>query len=156
MIVARVVSGVYDHFRLRLPEWVKSVGMTLMGLNFLRPADTFAMSPGYVVISQIASETTWGIVLTAIGLSRFLALLLNGNFAWFKRWSPLVRCICSGFSCSIWLMLGVGNYLVDSHFQGWIVFGMLTIVDGFNGIAIAGEAGTAFRAYRNERAASGH
>ncbi|CAM5772076.1 hypothetical protein LMIY3S_03722 [Labrys miyagiensis] len=151
MIVARVVNGVWTHFRLRLPEWVSATIMLGFGAILLEPGNTFELSPGFAFMADVAPENVWGVCLVLLGGLRFVALVLNGTFVPFQRLSPLVRSATATLAATAWMIVGIGILVSNNLLPGWLVYIGLSVLDAITGYSVAGEAGAAFRAHRNER-----
>ena len=120
MEMLRLVDGVRSHFVYRMPEWMLSGLLGLLGMQFLRSGDLFATSRTYSVIAHLVSETVWG--SSALGISFFwlVALVLNGTFAWFVRWSKWVRSLSAFAASGFWSLSALGLYEANPHSPAWI------------------------------------
>lgn len=156
MMVLRVVSGMKDHFKLRLPEWgfagmMMAYGSTLIW-NHNHNINTFLLSTGYATMASLAPAVVWGWAICVVSGVRLLALILNGTFGWFKSISPIVRSITSGLSAFVWALIAVGIWFADTRYPGIWIFGGLAALDGVLGYFVSGESGAAVRAHRDELA----
>lgn len=88
----------------------------------------------YKIMSEIMTETRWGMIAVLIGVVRIVAVLVNGRVFY----TPLIRCVLSILSSMFWLALvvmmvatasffgaklpaGVAYYPVYIGFEGWCV-----------------------------------
>jgi hypothetical protein len=128
-----------------------SGGMTLIGLQFLRPENTF-IAPIYREMQRIAPEWAWGCLMVAVGLPRFI-LILQGM--WRQSGGVTVPAvpivILTAISSLMWLALAVlfGN----ANPIGWscIAASILTGLDGSTCILVSRVAGSHFREAKNGR-----
>ena len=67
VIIARVFTGITNHFPVRASEWALAFMMVGWGFIVLQPDEMFAVVPAYSHMSMIASETAWGSATTCIG-----------------------------------------------------------------------------------------
>ncbi len=102
MIALRIATGVRSHFVTRLPEWLLAGQMGLFGWQLLRTGRTFGSSPTYRTMAALFTETAWGGVALAISLVWLLALILNGSFRPFARWSRWVRSMSALAASVFW------------------------------------------------------
>ncbi len=102
MLALRIATGVRSHFVTRLPEWLLAGQMGLFGWQLLRTGRTFLSSPTYSTMAALFTETTWGAVALFISLVWLVALLLNGSFRWFARWSRWVRSLAALAASGFW------------------------------------------------------
>ena len=110
MIAFRLAQGVKSHFVTRLPEWLLAGQIGLTGLQFLRSNDAFERGISYRVIARFVTETTWGLIALSISLFWLTALILNGSFKWFVRWSRWVRTLSAFVAAGFWSISVVGTY----------------------------------------------
>lgn len=147
MLIARVVHDVSAHFIVRMGEWVFGVMMFLIGIQMMRDGHLFATGPGWMVMRGIATEFHWGLALAAVGGARIAALIANGSFVSFRRYSPLVRAICAFLCAMVWAILSLGVFLANSNGILFIVTTGICVRDIGLSYAIAGEAGGAYMRY---------
>lgn len=150
MIVFRVVRGVFDHFMSRLPEWICTTIMMSYGLTLLAPPDTFD-GPAYTVMRHYASENTWGMSLTALSSVRLVALIINGTFPAFAKWSVRFRALCASLGCFGWFCVALGLFLATPWAPGARTYTALLLTDVIVAIYLGGQAGKADRGIWNGR-----
>lgn len=107
MIRASVVADICDHLLVRAPEWWAAIMMPAIGGWLALPIGSFALSPSYAFMAQLASEASWARFLMELAGARLLALILNGTFRRTRRWSPLVRSAAAGLSAATWTLIAV-------------------------------------------------
>lgn len=152
MIVARIVSGVTDHFVKRAPEWFMTYMLGQFGLGLLTFGHVFS-NTGYSTMAHLANETVWGCACIAVAVARLAALIANGTFHRFRRLSPLVRSIGAGLSAFAWFAIALG--LFASGRPGFGTYLGLLVADFYLGFwIVAGEAAVAERVHRNASAGS--
>lgn len=114
MIAFRLAQGVKSHFITRLPEWLLAGQIGLAGLQLLRSDDTFLRGNAYRVIAQFVSEVEWGGAALCISLFWLTALILNGTFEWFARWSRWIRSLSAFIAAGFWSLSVVGTFEANS------------------------------------------
>lgn len=119
VIRRNLISGISEHFPRRRTEWalaVMQVGLGAIGLvTVLRP-------------SELLSIWLWGAGCLVVGVSRLVALVINGSFAgsWYGRWSHHARGVLAVVSCFFWttIVINACNAGVSS-FTVFIYLGLL-------------------------------
>jgi hypothetical protein len=101
MIVVRFPSP--THFRVRALEWLLAGVMVTWAVILFQPGDSFA-NPNYNAIARLADEQLVAWACLAIGVSRLVALYVNG--AWVP--SPWVRLFTALISAVFWLQIALG------------------------------------------------
>lgn len=94
----RIYVRIQHKFRQRLVEWVGSAELMILGIILLHPADSFASLPAFALMSEIATESTWGWVLLIVGGSRLIGLIINGSMEAVTPWIRAVGAVF-GFAC---------------------------------------------------------
>lgn len=136
MLILRVARGVHHHFPERVVEWGLAVILVNWGMILMRRDDVIAPDGPLGNILKLAPEDTWGIIATAIGLLRLVALVLNGSF--YKtpliKYAPYGRLAGAFTSCFVWMQttlalvkygdisLGLSIYPVFLVWDMFIVF----------------------------------
>jgi len=151
-MIGRLVIGVKNHFRSRFWEWLLTGMLAWVGFVILGPDDVFSQSQAYAVMRTLAPEDTWGLIIVVVAGARGAALFLNGTFAAFRRFSPLVRAVASGLSGFAWSFIAMGLWQGDGVYIGAATYFGLMVGDFFLLSEILEEAGDAEREYRNGRA----
>ena len=59
MIVARVVTGVWNHAGARVTEWIGAIPLIGMGIVFLTGGDIFSISASFALLAAWATQGTW-------------------------------------------------------------------------------------------------
>jgi putative Mn2+ efflux pump MntP len=150
MIALRVVSGIANHFIMRLPEWACCLILLMFGLTLLQDGNTFEQ-PSFSIMAHYASEDTWGLVLTLIGALRLTALVLNGTFKWFAPWSIRIRAASATLCCFAWFCIALGLFLGNPGSTGAKTYATLLAVDMIMSIYLGGQAGKVDRGLWNGR-----
>lgn len=134
MIVVRsVISGVRDHFIIRISEWVMLVPTSGMwfGLEYVQP-NMFATSNSFKQLDQMFTEQTWAMLVLLCAVARFCALIVNGTFDVFK-YSPHIRAAASILGLIFWSQFCVGifqAYLYDGgSFSGVVAYSTFVILE---------------------------
>lgn len=109
-IYLRISRGVRDHLYVRRSEWACAIILTWWGISLLSPGNTFDISPTYIGLRRIASETIWGGVCATVGVIRLSALVINGTFqnSCYSRYSPHVRSFTAYLTAVIFIMITAG------------------------------------------------
>lgn len=134
MIVAHIRDNFSAAFFPRLPEWIASSVLLLIGVTLSINTDLMSSAiaggygKGYTLLLTIAGQGVWATALTVFGFTRLLVLLING--AW--RRSPVARAVFAFLSCFFWtqivLSLAPTFGLAFASFCGWLVADMVNIM----------------------------
>ncbi len=107
-----------------LVELVSGLAYTSVGIWLLLPTRVLHYDPLYVDVAQIADEWVWGVLLSALGMTTIVVLLVDGRkwraalaFVHFVVW--LLIWFLIGFS-SHWRSPGVPVYVVLALMAGWV------------------------------------
>ena len=125
-VATMILLHVKKHFPARATEWIVAAMLTTLGLIFLRPEPTFALSPSYVGLARLATESTWGWGCVIIGGIRIIALIING--AWVPSTYHL-RSITAMLSCFVWFQLSLGLFASNTASAGLALFPWLVVLD---------------------------
>lgn len=95
-----------DHFPMRVTEWLLSGVLFSWGVSVLNaPAFVWDM-PINNALAKFGSQDQWGCFAVCIGLTRMLALFINGAV----RKSPHARTIGAFLSCLVWSQLTLAMF----------------------------------------------
>jgi hypothetical protein len=152
MVVLRVIRGIHEHFPARASEWALSVMLFNLGVILWLPRQTLQESPSLSGLARIAPEDVWAVALLAIGVTRLLALGINGTFVQttYGRWSPHVRAGLAFISCFFWMQITVGLTLSPTFTTGLGIYPVLLALDMYNTARAAGDAALVDRARKND------
>jgi len=147
-MIVRIATGIKRHFPTRVSEWFLSGALVAWGWILLSPGDTFSASPSFAHMAVMASERTWGLAAITVGLVRVVALIINGTFAdtGYSRASPYVRAIMSILACFVWAQITLGLIGAPNTSTGLAVYPILFLLDSWNCVRAAGDAGEARKA----------
>ncbi len=91
-----------ETFRERAPEWIMSLILAGWGIQLLLPGDMFSR-PFFHAMAAVAGQHSWGLAMLLIGISRLVALYINGS----RHETPTVRQIGCFFGMTMWLGLSL-------------------------------------------------
>jgi hypothetical protein len=128
MIVFQVAKGVRDHFWSRAPEWCLAPIMALSGWRLLGDDTIFASSKIYGELARAGPQVMWGMMALGVGAFWLVALILNGTFAWFSRWSRWIRSLAAFAAAGVWLFFAYAIWRVYPQGAGVINNGGLGIM----------------------------
>lgn len=128
-------TGITDNLNIRLAEWGLGLMLLLWGAILVSPDDTFSR-PAFTMMARIASENVWGVVLTLLGTTRIVVLLING--AW--RRSPHLRAATAFLSCFVWTQIALSIWESGIFATALAVYPVLLLMDIYVVIRAAGEA----------------
>ncbi len=140
MIAFRVVSGVTQHFIMRLPEWGNAIVLMMFGMSLIQPGELFDRQ-AFSVMSHYASEGVWGWSLIGVSGIRITALVINGTFKRLAAWSVRIRALAATLCCFAWFSLSLGLYLGDPALPGWRTYAVHLVIDVIMAIYLGGQAG---------------
>jgi len=130
MIVATTSTRttIWKHFQARFAEWLNAGILFFWGMYVLMHPGMMT-APGVAALwtglLSIASEQTWGMLALIVGLTRGMALYINGA----HRRTPMIRLIASFFSAFIITQIVVGMLNGGAPNTGLIVYPALIIAD---------------------------
>jgi hypothetical protein len=132
----RVVSGVAEHFPIRVGEWIMGGAMVGFGWVLWLVPDSFDRSTSLYEMGRIADESTWASLAVTVGFLRLCALFINGTFRETFRYSPHLRGMAAVLACFIWgqitLSILVSYYLSGGILTGFVAYGTLMLLDMWN------------------------
>lgn len=139
-----------DHFPLRVSDWACAMILTLWGLiGFYVSPQTWGL-PIYSGLSHIAPQVIWVSAATFIGLSRLIALFINGAI----RRTPHVRAVGAFLAVFVWLQISLGLLWSDALAPSLAVYPVLFIVDIYNVYRASEDARRADIKHRYSRGAN--
>lgn len=128
----------------RLFEWVMTLNMLGMAVEIYIWPGTLRSSV-FVLTAGTLGTNFIGAFCTAVGLLRFVALMLNGHKVWGLRVGPWIRSIASVFCAAMWgqFSLGLIHYsiVMDIPSPGIPLWSLITL----------GELYIAYRAIHHAR-----
>jgi ABC-type glycerol-3-phosphate transport system permease component len=93
----------------RVLEWTTSLILFLFGTSLLMPGDTLSL-PSYQPFQQMGlSDISLAVILIAVGLSRMVALYINGSW----RQTPKIRMVGAVLGATIFVAIG-GSFIVPA------------------------------------------
>jgi hypothetical protein len=127
-----------DHFKIRVTDWLLSAILFSWGFALFWTDPRVWALPTFTGLAGIADQRTWAIISVTLGLTRLMALFVNGAV----QRSPHARAICAFLTCFIWVELSLGVTWADYTGPGIGIFPWLALADALNTI----------RAWRDARA----
>ena len=145
MIIARRENDQTARTTLRIHGLILAGLMTFVGIQFLRPEETFVTQQIYAEMARTASENTWGALLFVVGSLRILAILYG--FAQGQLATPpaYASSFMAGISCAIWGKIAVLFYLVNPIGWSCLCATALALLDASTCIMVARIAATTSR-----------
>lgn len=137
MILVHSVKSLKTTFDARAAEWALAVAMLNLGLAFTYNTTLFTSSSAWDALAAFASQETWALACTTLGGTRLLILMING--AWWR--TPHLRALMAFLSCFIWWQLA--HDLVPNFSLGFAIIPPVLVLDAYNAIRAASEAGVA-------------
>jgi hypothetical protein len=132
-----MLISLHEHFKVRVMDWLLSAILLSWGFTLFSVDPRIWALPTYSGL-HFASQTTWAVVATGIGLARLIALFINGSL----RRSPHARLIGAFLTIFIWVQLSLGIFYGDIVGPGIAVFPWLAFADMFNVYRAAMDART--------------
>lgn len=136
MIILRTLaSGVIKHAGVRFTEWLGAVPLLGLGWVFYAEADIFQRVASFNTLSRWGDQAIWANIVLAVGISRLLALTINGSFRSFTH-SPTIRFLSSWAAGLFWTLFVLGVYISWRDLGGSptaiIAYGTLIILEARN------------------------
>ena len=123
-------------FPIRFAEWLMATIMSGIGVMSLVHPQLYAASPSLAGMLALADQGLWGWWTSAVGLTGWLALALNGGW----RPSPMVRTACAVLRGLVWLQFCFGIALTGIPTLGLIIFPAFVGTEMFNASRAAHDA----------------
>ncbi|MCO6386255.1 hypothetical protein [Aliihoeflea sp. 40Bstr573] len=144
MIFAHLKTSFRETFPARASEWALS-GM-LMGWSVILTIneDLFATGASYAKMAELADQETWATLCLYAAALRLLMLLVNG--AW--RRSPHLRALGAFIACGFWFQITIGFIQAGTVSTGLAVYPFLLLLDSYNAVRAAGEAGLSDKVHK--------
>lgn len=136
--------SIKHRFVPRKTEWILAWIMMMCGIVLLHPYETFDL-PSYILFKSVMPEIFWGVLITFIGASRLVGLLINGTM---RRVTPWIRATSAAFAFFFWL--GITFALAFSGTVGWWIafFPTFVAVEVMNVYQAMRDTGEAYAADR--------
>lgn len=141
MIWRHFSTSLRETFPTRASEWALAVMLFLWGIVLAVNVDLFTESRSFSEIARVFGQSTLSWMCLAAGGGRLAMLAVNG--AW--RRSPHLRAIGAFVSAGFWFMISMGFLQAGTFGTGLAVYPVLFLLDAYNVIRAAGDAGTADR-----------
>lgn len=87
--------------RPRTLEWIAACAILAAGVLLAMPGETFDNSPAYLPFEAVAPEHVWAAFAVSVGLTRMVALWINGSW----RRSPILRGATSIMGVAFWMLI---------------------------------------------------
>ena len=111
MIDLRTLAhGVISHAGVRFTEWLGAVPLLGIGYVLFAEPGIIDKTPSFIVLAQWADQAIWSNIILIVGISRLLALGVNGSFRSFPH-SPTIRFLASWAACIFWALFTMGIYV---------------------------------------------
>lgn len=158
-ILMRTVSGVSTHFPARAGEWWCAAMLTDWGLRVAQPDTIFGSSASFSAMERLFSEQTWGVLAIVIGVTRLIALVINGTFSnhlWYSRRSPHIRSAMAFLSVFVWALIALSLWRSGLNTTGLSIYPYLAAFDIYNAVRAGRDAGSMDRSYSIARGQPAH
>lgn len=100
-------------FKDRIFEWWLAVNTTLFGVFISMPAESMD-SLAFLQLRSFMPESAWGAFFLTTGALHLMALIINGR----RWWTPLVRSAVTSLNCFVYILFGVGIFMIDPWSTG--------------------------------------
>lgn len=126
----RMLVGVGQHFQKRAAGWFLGVAMVCFATLLWKHPEMLDR-PFYGHLARLGSSGQLVVLCYAIGITRLIALFVNGSFRGLKI-TPYLRAATAVASALIWLQFALAA-VIDIHPSiGMIIYPMLTVFDCYN------------------------
>ncbi len=139
IMLAHIAQSFRDTFQGRASEWALALVLFNWSVILTVNETLFADSPSFAAFGQIISQDNLAMACGAVGAARLVVLGVNG---WWRR-SPHLRAVCSFLGAGFWFLITLGLIQAGTMGTGLAVYPVLLLLDSYNVIRAAGEAGIA-------------
>lgn len=122
-----MLVSLHEYFPIRVTDWLLSAILFSWGLALFAVEPEVWALPTFTGL-HFASQFTWAVIATGIGLARLIALLFNGAV----RRSPHARGVGAFLTIFIWVQLSLAVFSSNLVGPGIAIFPWLAIADIFN------------------------
>lgn len=137
MFFAHLSHSLRETFPARASEWaLATILFNWSVILFLQP-NLFATVDAFASLARLMPQQTFAGLCFLVGFGRLVTLAING--AWKK--SPHIRAFGAFLGTGVWFMIAIGIIRSGSGATGLGVYPVLMLLDSFNVIRAAGEAG---------------
>lgn len=137
VIIAHIRSSLRETFPFRASEWALAAMLCGWSIVLTSNSDLFAESPSFYALAKIMPQTTLAVLCGIAGGGRIICLGING--AW--RRSPHLRAFGAFIATGFWFMITLGLVKSGTNSTGLAIYPVLMLLDTYNVIRAAGEAG---------------
>lgn len=147
MILAHISNSLRETFPTRAPEWALGAVLYLWGMVLTFNTDLFTTQQSFHVLAQMMPQSTWAILCLGVGGCRLVMLVING--VW--RRSPHLRAFAAFVACFFWFWISLGILQAGTFGTGLAVYPILFLLDAYNVIRAARDAGSSDRIHTGAR-----
>lgn len=135
-----------ETFPTRAPEWGLASILFLWGVIVGVNTTLFETSSAMGQLGRIMPQETWATAALIAAALRIAMLCVNGMW----RRSPHLRAAGAFISCFFWLQISLGLAQADGLVTGLAVYPVLFLLDSYNVIRAARDAGSADRIHSRD------
>lgn len=136
-ILAHMTKSFRETFPVRASEWALAAILFNWSVILLLQPSLFATIDAFSSLAKLMPQATFAGMCGLVGFGRLVSLAINGTW----RRSPHLRAFGAFLGTGVWFMISVGIIRSGSGATGLGVYPILMLLDTFNVIRAAGEAG---------------
>lgn len=130
-----VIVEMKRHFQLRAIEWWSAGLMASWGFYTLLQPGMYEQNTAMHGLLLFAPQHVWGLLSLLVGVSRVLALTINGF--WYR--TPAVRWATSMISALVWFLITAAYFNAPVLNPGVVVYGWLIVADIYSAFRSASD-----------------
>jgi hypothetical protein len=141
MFFAHLSRSLRETFPVRASEWALAAMLFNWSVILLLQPSLFDTVEAFSSLAGLMPQYTFAGMCFLVGFGRLVTLAINGTW---KR-SPHIRAFGAFLGTGIWFMISVGIIRSGAGATGLGVYPVLMLLDSYNVIRAAGEAGISDR-----------
>lgn len=128
----------HDKFTNRALEWLFAVFLVGWAAMLFAIPDMFdgVASPQFVALKATFSQTIWAFGCAFMGLTRLVALWINGRSAG----TPYIRMMMAFLSCFFWYQISLGLFVSGVPTTAWAIYPVILAFEMYNVFRAASDA----------------
>jgi hypothetical protein len=137
MFFAHLSRSLRETFPVRASEWALAAMLFNWSIILFLMPDLFATVDAFAPLAKLMPQTTFSGMCFLVGFGRLVSLAINGTW----RRSPHLRAFGAFLGSGVWFMISIGIIRSGSGATGLGIYPILVLLDSYNVIRAAGEAG---------------
>lgn len=128
----------HHKFTTRATEWLFATFLVGWALLLFAVPSMFEgpVAAQFIALKATFNQQTWAFGCAVVGLTRLVALYINGS----RRSTPYVRMLFAFLSCFFWYQISLGLFVSGIPTTGWAIYPVILLFEMYNVFRAASDA----------------